>query len=83
MPEHVQALAKSAENHCSASQQKQIESLLRDYADIFSKDDNAMGSTDLVQHDIPIKPGARPVRQPPRRLGHEKENEVEKQLRNF
>ena len=80
MPEHVQTLAKATENHCSASQQKQIEKPLCDYADIFSKDDNDVRTTDLVQHDIPIKPGARPVRQPPRRLGHEKEKEVEKQI---
>lgn len=36
--------------------------------------------TDLVKHSIPLQPGTKPIRQPPRRLGLEKDAEVERQI---
>ena len=42
-----------------------------------------MGRTTLVEHSIPIVEGTRPIRQPPRRLGSEKEAEAEKQVQEL
>ena len=42
-----------------------------------------MGRTTLVEHSIPVVEGTRPIRQPPRRLGSEKEAEAEKQVQEL
>jgi len=36
--------------------------------------------TDLVSHSIPTRPGTKPIRQPPRRMGAERDAEVERQV---
>ena len=50
---------------------------------MFSSGDDDQGHTTVVEHDIPLIPGARPVRQPARRLGPEKEKEVEEQIEDL
>ena len=50
------------------------------YADVFSCGDTDVGRTNLVSHSIPVEPGTQPIRQAPRRLGAEKDQEVERQV---
>lgn len=73
IPEHVKQLADGAKKNCSQPQYQAVDKLLTTYADVFSRDDSDTGLTNLVTHDIPFAPGTRPIRQHPRRLGHEKE----------
>ena len=80
IPEHLQALFHEATTGHSRSEQAKLAQLLRDYQDVFSKDDTDVGQTNLVQHDIPTPTGIPPIRQPPRRLGPEKDAEVQKQV---
>ena len=42
-----------------------------------------MGRTTLIEHSIPVVEGTRPIRQPPHRLGPEKEAEAEKQVQDL
>ena len=84
VPEHVKCLFENAQGSCvSAREREQVARLLRDYEDVFSKGDQDMGLTDVVEHDIPLEEGTPPVRQPTRRLGPEKEKEVSKQVQDL
>ena len=62
---------------------QRVQRLLCNYSDVFSKDSSDVGRTHLVQHSIPVAPGTRPIRHAPRRLGPEKEAEVEKQVQKL
>ena len=80
-PAHLLALYEQACQNCkSADQRQELVDLLVEYADVFSSDDTDVGQTSLVQHSIPVEPGTAPIRQPPRRLGVEKDQEVERQV---
>jgi hypothetical protein len=61
-------------------ERSRVTDLLVKYADVFSKGESDVGRTDLVSHSIPVEPGTVPIRQPPRRLGAEKDKEVEVQV---
>ena len=54
--------------------------MLKEYSTVFSTEDGYVGQTTLVEHSIPIEEGTRPIRQPPHRLGPEKEAEAERQV---
>ena len=80
-PEHMRGLLDQALRTCDSDHQvTRVTQLLTSYADVFSKDDEDVGRTDLVRHAIPVAPGTTPIRQPPRRLGPEKDKEVEEQV---
>jgi len=57
--------------------------LLRDYGDVFSSGDNDVGLTGVARHEIPLTAGTVPIWQPTRRLGPEKEKEVNRQVRDL
>ena len=57
--------------------------LLDQYQDVFSRNDQDVGRTDLVKHSIPVQEGTRPIRQPPHRLGPQKEQEAERQIQDL
>ena len=81
VPAHLRELLGSACAELpSFEHQQQVAQLLSQYADIFSKSDGDVGQTTAVQHEIPVLPGTVPIRQPPHRLGAEKEAEVERQV---
>ena len=81
LPSHLQELFKKV---CASikefDKQLVVARLLEQYQDIFSTGEMDIGLTDLVKHDIPVLPGTVPIKQPPHRLGPEKEAEVEKQV---
>ena len=80
-PEHVTSLLEQTRAVCQTTEQySRMAQLLTAYGDVFSKGDDDVGKTDLVQHSIPVVEGTKPIRQPPRRLGAEKDREVEEQV---
>ena len=84
VPSHLTRLFEQACEVCTSDGQKaSIAMLLRTYSDVFSKEDSDVGLTHLVQHSIPMKPGATPIKQAPRRLGHFKEEEVDRQVKDL
>jgi len=84
VPEHVADLFTSAQPNCTDTQQEQeLANLLTKYASVFSSGEEDMGLTQLVEHGIPVAPDTRPIRQPPHRLGPEKEAEAERQVQDL
>ena len=65
-----------------ASQRKAMGNLLGRYSDTFSTD-GKLGKCDIVKHTIPLKADARPICQPPRRLGMRVASPHFKRLRIF
>ena len=84
VPEHLVDLFERVGRSCQSDEQKRaVAALLVKYSDVFSSGDRDMGSTGLVKHEIPVSQGTRPIRQPARRLGPEREAEVERQVRDL
>jgi hypothetical protein len=81
VPTHLTALYEQASRNCTTAGEKaQVAKMLSRYKNVFSTGDMDIGQTDLVKHTIPVEPGTRPIRQPPHRLGPEKEAIAEKQV---
>ena len=84
VPHHLEDLYQEATDTCPQKSQKQaIARLLIKYSDVFSSGESDMGLTDLVQHSIPVESGVKPIKQAPRRLGAEKEMEVDRQIQKL
>ena len=80
-PEHVRALYEQGKEICAnESEISRLQALLSAYANVFSTGEDDVGQTNLVEHSIPLHPGTQPIRQPPRRLGPEKDREVDEQV---
>ena len=78
---YVRLLLEQTRQICETDNQfAKLASLFTAYQDVFSKGDNDVGRTDVMEHSIPLTEGTRPIRQPPRRLGLEKDKEVERQV---
>ncbi|XP_067949880.1 uncharacterized protein [Watersipora subatra] len=81
VPTHLHDLYQQAVTHCSGQMERQkVEELLCRFADVFSRGSEDMGCTTLVRHEIPVSTDAQPIRQPPYRVGPEKEAEIEHQV---
>ena len=73
IPSHVREIYQEACKSCKDHTQRQrLAQMFTEYAGVFSKTDQDVGRTDLVQHDIPVAEGTQPLRQPPHRLGASK-----------
>ena len=84
VPAHLTDLYEQAVQQCTTTTQRsQLASLLCQYSSVFSAHDTDVGRTDLITHSIPTQEGAAPIKQPPRRLGPEKDAEVERQVREL
>ena len=84
LPHHLVDLYRQAKGNCDGpDQERKLSGLLVQYQDVFSKGADDMGRTSLVKHSIPVADGTRPIRQPPHRLGPEKEAEAEKQIQEL
>ena len=64
--EVVQKLVDGVDDSISESACLALEAILSEHSDVFSHDENDLGSTDIVMHHIETN-GARPIRQPLRR----------------
>ena len=76
LPEHLTALLERSKTFLKSSQQDELEILLKNYQDIFSKGSYDLGCFSHIQHEIHTG-DERPVKQGMRRtpLGFEKEEE--------
>ena len=83
VPSHLQELYQQSAGGCDDQQKSKLADLLSKYASVFSASSTDVGRTDLVQHSIPTLPNTAPIKQPPRRLGVEKDAEVERQVQEL
>lgn len=81
VPPHVQQLLNQALSHCSSDKPRQVlKRPLNRSDDVLSKGDTDIGLTDLVEHATPTLPQAQPMKRAPKRLGVQKDKEVERQV---
>ena len=81
VPGHIQGLHEEVcQGVKDTGQRRGVAQLLNQYQDVFSHGEHDIGLTDLVLHQIPTLPGEGPVKEPPHRLGPEKEAEVQRQV---
>lgn len=84
VPRHLQSLFDAASKNCTEKLHRdRLAKLLKDYSTVFSTGEHDVGRTHLVEHSIPLLENTRPIRQPPHRLGPEKEAEAERQIEDL
>ena len=59
---------------------QQVKGLIREYQDVFSSPEQAIGKTDLMEFDITLTPGARPVKSKVRPLNPKQKESLRAQL---
>ena len=69
------------EENMNVKQWKQLNEVLEKHEGIFSKSPSDIGCTDLIEHDIELEVGARPFKEPIRRLGEDRKKIVDDQIR--
>ena len=62
---------------------KQVEDLVREFADIFSTPDNVTGKTDLIEFDIDLKPDAKPSKAKLRPLNPNQLADLKRQIKEW
>ena len=77
---HVQPLLEQTRQICNTTSLLNWPALLTAYQDVFSRGDNDVEQTDMGEHFILLLDDTRPIRQLSRRLGLEKDREVERQV---
>jgi len=80
LPPHLEDMYEKVHPEFRESDGWRIERFLSAASDVFSRNEEDIGRTTLVQHEIPTKPGFSPIRQPPRRMGGVKDAEVDRQV---
>ena len=84
MPAHlIELYAQAGSVLPEPAQRQAVAHLLQEHESVFSRGEDDVGLTDQVQHEIPLVLGAHPIKQPPHRLGPEKEAEVERQVQGL
>ena len=63
--------------------QWEAQSILREYADVFTKDDLDLGWTSIVRHKITLEDGARPIKECYRRVPPGLYDEIQKHLQEM
>ncbi|CAC5378800.1 unnamed protein product [Mytilus coruscus] len=82
IPPHLSQVFKKAQYGRNKAEIKKIASLLHDFEDIFSKNEDDIGLTHLIEHSIDTGT-AKPIKQPPRRVPlafADKEREIVQQM---
>ena len=82
VPEHLLDLYYRSIEHVPHAYHSVIAWLLREYADVFSQNDDDIGRTSMTKHDIYTR-NADPRRLPPRRVPIAKREEIDKQIQSL
>ena len=82
IPTHLQQLIERSCARLNEQQGKQVNELILEYQDVFSRNDMDIGKTDLVKHSISTG-DSRPIRQPYRRLPIWQQQEAETQIKEM
>ena len=80
LPQHLQDLVDRSVKLLDETQQSQTVDLLTRFADVFSRNSDDLGRTNLVQHQINTTERAAPIRQPARRLPMSQCDEAQRQI---
>lgn len=83
LSEAFQDMARDSCSNLSPHDRAKVEDLLTKHQAVFSQGKYDLGRTSLVQHNIPLLPGSRPLKQRPYRHGPAQEEEIEKQVKEM
>ena len=83
LTEPLQQLLDNCGENFHPTDQAKIRALLEKHQEVFSLHKFDLGRTHAVQHDIPLQPGARPLKQRPYRHGPAQELEIEEQVQEL
>ena len=82
IPEHLRDLIQRSTEHVDQDQKFQITKLLCKYQDVFARDDDDLGRTDLTKHTINTG-NAQPIRQPALRVPLHLRSEADQQVEDM
>ena len=82
VPEHLQDLYRRTIEGLNKEQGQQVARLLIKYGAIFSKNDADLGRTGIIKHKIPTGQ-TQPIKQPPRRVQVNMNDEVDTQIQDM
>jgi len=77
-----EALSQIEDSHLSKEQRDQFRQLIREYADVFAEDENALGRTDEIQHEIKLT-NETPVKQAHYRVAHNKKKFLDEEVQRM
>ena len=83
VPEHCQEMYDRVPDEITTENKAKLRQLLTTYGDVFSKTSDVLGFCDWIQHKIKLKPGTKPIRQAPYRVGHFADKEIEKHVKTL
>ena len=76
VPSHVKQMYQEGSERLSKEGKQQLTSMLNRHSNAFSKGTDDLGRTHLVEHEIQVKEGTVPIRQPARRFPFWKQSEA-------
>ena len=79
LSEQLQTLLDKSSEHLNRTQKRQLRSTLTNYQDVLALNDDDMGYTDIVRHEIKTN-GSKPVKERVRRLPHHMAEEADEQV---
>ena len=82
VPEHLQDLYRRTIEGLNKEQGQQVARLLIKYGDIFSRNDADLGRTGIIKHKI-LTGQTQPIKQPPRRVPVNMNDEVDTQIQDM
>lgn len=80
MPEHLTDLFQRSTSCIPSEYHNNLEALLREYEDVFSRGEYDLGSTKVIQHKITTTVNSMPIKQAPYRVPIEKRDEIDRQV---
>ncbi|MCG8032936.1 MAG: DDE-type integrase/transposase/recombinase, partial [Candidatus Thiodiazotropha taylori] len=79
LPAQLQELLAKSSKHLDKAQKNKLKETLMSYQDVFAMNDEDMGFTDIIKHQIDTNE-SRPIKQRMRRLPHQMAEEADKQV---
>src|SRR6185369_5649377 len=77
-----EALLQIEDSHLSKEQCNQFRQLIQEYADVFAEDENALGRTDEIQHEIKLT-NETPIKQAHYRVAHNKKKFLDEEVQRM
>ena len=80
--DYLRPLVEASIAHVPLEEQGRVKDLILSNAELFAKDDNDLGETDLIEHSIPMGQAA-PIQQPMRRMAPTHREIVDQEVKNM
>ena len=81
VPDHIKEMYAESAQNLNSDQKAEFKQLLIDFQDTFSRSSHDLGRTHLVEYEINLQPGTKPIKQAPYRLPLAKRQEVENEIK--